>query len=316
MTHAPSNASLAPLQALSESIASTVDHIAKFTVSVRGRGRHALGSGVVWRQGILVTAAHIFGRAPAAASIIGAQGQRSDVTLVGTDAPTDLALFRLPAGDLPAAELADAAALRPGALAVLVGRSQDGDLSSSLVMINRASGPWQTWMGGQLDRLIRLDAGVHDGLSGGPVANAAGGVVGIATSALSRTYGAVIPASTISRVVDELLAKGHVARAFLGISAQPVPVSQVPGGTVQDGPPGSGLLITSLLAGGPAAQAGVLVGDILMNVADHRAASLPDLRHTLAAHIGKSVRVSLIRGGLPAEVAVTVGQWPTEARAC
>jgi S1-C subfamily serine protease len=314
MTHAPSNASLAPLQALSESIASTVDHIAKFTVSVQGRGRHALGSGVVWRSGLLVTAAHIFGRAPAAASIVTAQRERADITLVGTDAATDLALFRLPDNDLPAADLADAAAVRTGELAVLVGRSQDGEVTSSLTMINRASGPWQTWLGGHLDRLIRLDGGVHDGLSGAPVANAAGAVFGIATSALSRTYGTVIPESTVSRVADELLAKGHVARAFLGISAQAVAVAQVPRSA--DGAPSSGLLITSLLPGGPAAQAGVLVGDIVVDVADRRAASLPDLRYSLASHIGKDVRVSLIRGGLPAEVVLTVGQWPTEARAC
>jgi S1-C subfamily serine protease len=314
MTQLP--VSLAPLQALSESIASTVDRIAKSTVSVRGRGRHALGSGVVWRDGLLVTAAHIFGRAPAAASIVTAQGARADITLVGTDAPTDLALFRLPDSDLPAAALADAAAVRTGQLAVLVGRSQDGDLTASLAMINRASGAWQTWLGGHLDRLIRLDGGVHDGLSGGPVANAAGAVFGIATSALSRTYGTVVPESTVARVVDELLAKGHVARAFLGISAQSVAVSRVPGSAPIDGAPSSGLLITSLLPDGPAAQAGVLVGDIVVDVADQRAASLPDLRHSLATHIGKNVRISLIRGGLPAEVVVTVGQWPTEARAC
>jgi S1-C subfamily serine protease len=307
---------MTPLQALSESIASTVDHVAKSTVSVRGRGRHALGSGVVWRPGILVTVAHIFERAPAAASIVTAPGERADITLVGTDAPTDLALFRLPDSDLPATDVARAAAARAGQLAVLVGRSQDGEVTSSLATINRTSGPWQTWLGGHLDRLIRLDGGVHDGLSGGPVADATGAVFGIATSALSRTYGTVVPESTVSRVVDELLAKGHVARAFLGISAQPVAVSHAAGTTRGDSAPSSGLLITSLLPGGPAAQAGVLVGDIVVEVQDQRAASLPDLRYSLATHIGKNVRVSLIRGGLPAEVLVTVGQWPTEARPC
>ena len=76
------------------------------------------------------------------------------------------------------------------------------------------------------------------------------------------------------------------------------------------------MLITSLLPGGPATQAGLLVGDIVLEVADHRAASLPELRDALAGNIGKSVHVSLIRGGSPAQVDVTVGQWPTEARAC
>jgi len=78
----------------------------------------------------------------------------------------------------------------------------------------------------------------------------------------------------------------------------------------------AGLLITSMLPGGPAAQAGLLVGDIVVDVGEHRAASVPELRDALTGNVGKSVRLSLIRGGTPAEVEVTVGQWPSEARAC
>jgi len=316
MTHGPENANIGALQALSESVAATVGRIERSTVAVRGRRRHALGSGVVWKPGVLVTAAHIFGRAPAAASIVTAPDGAIDVTLVGTDAPTDLAVFRLPGTELPAASLAEAADVRAGQLALLVGRSEEGEVTASLTMVNRTSGAWQTWLGGRLDRLIRLDGGVHEGLSGSTVANASGAVFGMATSALSRSYGIVVPESTVSRVVEELLAKGHVARAFLGVSAQPVAVAGTPGQVPGEGEVSSGLLITSLQPGGPAAQAGVLVGDIVVDVEQHRAQSLHDLRHSLADNIGKTVRVSLIRGGLPAQVSVTVGQWPTEARVC
>ena len=295
------NTNLTPLQALSEALASAVETVAASTVAVRGRGRHALGSGVVWRPGILVTAAHVFGRAPAIASVIAAQQGAADLALVGVDAPTDLAVFRLPDEQMPAVETSSSASARAGQLAVLVGRSQGAEATASLSVIHRVSGPWQTWLGGRIDRLIRLDAGLRDGQSGGPVADAAGKVFGMATSALSRTTGIVIPDSTISRVVDELLARGHVARAFLGISAQPAE---------------AGLLVTAMLPGGPAAQAGLLVGDILVDVGEHRAVSMSELRDALAGNIGKSVRVSLIRGGAPAEVDVTVGQWPAEARAC
>jgi len=272
----------------------------------------------------MVTVAHAFGRVPATASVITAQQAGADATLVGTDPPTDLAVFRLPDDALPAVDRSNSAVVRPGQLAILVGRSPGADLTASVSVINRVAGAWQTWLGGHMDRLIRLDAGPHDGLSGAPVADAAGKVFGLATSGLSRSYGVVVPESTISRVVDELLAKGHVARAFLGISVQPVEVSKAPafalrataGKSAEAGIPEAGLLITSLLPGGPATQAGLLVGDIVLEVADHRAASLPELRDALAGNIGKSVHVSLIRGGSPAQVDVTVGQWPTEARAC
>jgi serine protease Do len=312
------------LQAFSDSIASVVEDIAASTVAVRGRGRHALGCGLVWRPGILVTAAHVFGRAPAAASVITAQKTTADLALVGTDPPTDLAVFRLPDEVLPAVHISSSTGARAGQLAIVVGRSQGAEVTAGVSVIHRVSGPWQTWLGGHIDQLIRLDAGLHDGMSGAAVADATGQVFGMATSALSRNDGIVVPDSTISRVVDELLARGHVARAFLGISAQPVPVLNMPTSALRAtaGEPAdaqaakAGLLITSMLPGGPAAQAGLLVGDIVIDVGEHRAASVPELRDALAGNVGKSVRVSLIRGGTPAEVDVTVGQWPAEARAC
>ncbi len=324
MSQLRNNANLASLQAFSDSIASVVEDIAASTVAVRGRGRHALGCGLVWRPGILVTAAHVFGRAPATASVITAQRTAADLTLVGTDPPTDLAVFRLPDEVWPAVRVSSSTGARAGQLAILVGRSQGGEVSAGVSVIHQVSGPWQTWLGGHVDRLIRLDAGLHDGMSGAPVADASGQVFGMATSALSRNDGIVVPESTISRVVDELLARGHVARPFLGISAQPVPlpdlVTSAHGGTA--GSPAeaqgakAGLLITSMLPGGPAAQAGLLVGDIVIDVDEHRAASVPQLRDALTGSVGKNVRLSLIRGGTPAEVEVTVGQWPAEARAC
>jgi len=305
-----------PLQALSDSIASVVETIATSTVALRGRGRHALGCGVVWQPGILVTAAHVFGRAPATASAVTSQQAGADLTLVGADSSTDLAVFRLPDSGLPAVGGSNCAEVRPGQLAIVVGRSAGSDVTARVSAIHRASGAWQTWLGGQMDRLICLDGGLRDGLSGAPVADAAGQVFGIATSALSRSDAVVVPGSTICRVVDELLARGHVARAFLGIGVQPVAVASASTGASGGPESGSGLLITSLQAGGPATQAGLLVGDIVLEVADRRAASVPELRDALVGHIGKSVHVALIRGGSPAQVDVTVGQWPLEARAC
>jgi serine protease Do len=315
MTQVVQGAVAGPLQAFSESIASTVEKIAGSTVALRGRGRHALGCGVVWRPGILVTSAHVFGRAPAAVSVVMAGQEVREAALVGADAPTDLAVFRIAAGEAPAADLSTSNRVRAGELAILVGRSQGGDPTASVAVVNRVSGAWETWLGGRIDRLIRLDAGLHDGQSGAAVAGCAGQVFGIATSALSRTYAIVVPESTVSHVVDQLLFKGHVARAFLGIGAQSVRIAPTAGRPAA--PEGeAGLLITSLAPGGPAAEAGLLVGDIVVDVAEHRAASVPALRDALAGNIGKEVHVSLIRGGVPTQLDVTVGQWPAEARVC
>ena len=202
--------------------------------------------------------------------------------------------------------------MRAGQFVIAVGRSDDGDALASAGLVNRVGGPWQTWLGGSVDRLIRLDGGIYDGLSGAPVADAAGAVIGIATAALSRSYGIVVPAATVSRVVDALLAHGRVARPWLGIGAQPValPVSApAPGGEQ------SGLLVTSLAADGPAERAGLLIGDIIVRAAGGAAANLRELRQALAAHIGQSVALAVLRGGAPLQLQTSVGERPLE-RGC
>jgi serine protease Do len=301
-----------PLAAFSDGVANIVEMVGASTLSLPGRHRRGLASAVVWRPGVVVTAAHVFRRNPAAISLLAGEGSSVEATLAGIDSPTDIAVFRVAEEAAPAADLGDPSALRAGSLAIAVGRSASGDLTASYGIVNRSSGPWQTWLGGQLDRMIRLDGGLYPGLSGGPVADAGGKVVGIATSALSRSHGMVVPATTVTRVVEALLAQGHVPRAFLGIGAQPVAVRSQEGG----GADAAGLLITGLVAGGPAASAGMLVGDILVGVDGKPAASLHELRAGLADKVGQAVQATVHRGGVPAELKLDVGQWPTEKRRC
>ena len=303
-----------PLRAHSDRLAAIVDTLAASTVAVIGR-RHPVASGVVWRTGLVVTAAHVFRRTPAAVTLVAAGGHELAATLVGIDSPTDLALFRLAdEASLPPLAFGTPAALRAGHVAIAVGRAAEGDTIASAGIVNRVGGPWQTWLGGPIDRLIRLDGGVYDGLSGAPVADASGEVIGTATSALSRSYGVVVPLETVDRVVDALLSHGRVAPPWLGIGAQSVPLpgaAAAPGDAEQ-----TGLLITSLASGGPAARAGLLIGDIIVRAAESAAADLRALRQALAAHVGKSVTLAVLRGGHPLELRTEVGEWPGERRCC
>jgi S1-C subfamily serine protease len=309
-----SSAGIDPLRAHSDRLAAIVETVSASTVAVIGR-RHAVASGVAWRAGLVVTAAHVFRRTPAAVTLVAAGGREIAATLVGIDSPTDLALFRL-ADDASIAPVAfgTAGVVQAGHLAIAVGRAAEGDTIASAGIVNRVGGPWQTWLGGPVDHLIRLDGGVYDGLSGAPVADASGEVIGTATSALSRSYGVVVPAATIDRVVDALLAHGRVTRAWLGIGAQSVPLpdaADAPGAGER-----SGLLITSLASGGPAERAGMLIGDIVVRAAESASANLRELRAALAAHVGKSVTLAVLRGGQPLELRADVGEWPGERRCC
>jgi len=306
-----------PFAAVSDALAALVQTVAAGTFAVRGR-RGTLATAVLWQPGLVVTAAHVFRRTPAAITLVGAEGRTVEATLVGIDSSTDIALFRLAladtAGFAPVA-LGDAAGIRAGNFVVVVGRSGEGDAIASSGIVNRAAGAWQTWLGGSLDRLIRLDGGVYDGLSGAPVADARGAVIGLATAALSRSYGIVVPTATVARVVAALLANGHVARPWLGIGAQPVPVAGKAGESEAKAAT-TGLLISSLAPGGPAERAGLLIGDIVLRAAGEIAADLRALRDALAAHVGKVATLSILRGGVAREVEVQVGEWPTERRFC
>ena len=306
MDQPATNEATAALRAHSEAMAAIVDTIGAATVAVLGR-RGTVASGVVWKSGLVVTAAHVFRRTPAAVTLVAAGGRSLAATLVGIDSATDLVLFRLAEPEALAPIAAgDAATIRAGHTVVVVGRSGEGDAIASAGIVNRVGGPWQTWLGGSIDRLIRLDGGVYDGLSGAAVADASGALIGVATAALSRSYGIVVPAATVSRVVDALAAQGRVARPWLGIGAQSVPVeSAAPGAAEQ-----SGLLVTALVAGGPAERAGVRIGDIIVRAAESAAANLRELRQALAAHVGGIVTLGILRGGAPLDLSAEVGEWP------
>lgn len=290
-----------PLADLSDTLAALVDRLAPGTLAVVGRHRRAAATATVWRDGgLAVTAAHALRHSPAALTLVGDGGRGVDASVVGTDSATDLALLRLADTALPAVAGEAAGTVKPGQLVIAIGRSGDGDPVASHGVVNRASGPWQTWLGGEIDRLIRLDGGIHDGLSGALVADARGAVIGIATAALSRSYGIVVPTATVDRVVDQLLAQGHAGRGFLGVGAQP---ASLPDGR-------AGLLVTGLMPDGAAARAGLMVGDLIVRIGGVATPTLQAMRAALAGRSGQAVDVEVVRGGAPLTVPVTVGDWP------
>ena len=163
------------------------------------------------------------------------------------------------------------------------------------------SGPWRTWRGGRLDRYIRLDLTLYPGSSGGLVLNSAGEALGIATSALSRIAGLAIPAATIDRVVDEVLSRGRVARGYLGVGLQPVELPDHQ----------KGLIVLSLEPQGPAAQAGVLIGDVLVALGGAHVADTDDIQTVLeTGGVGNAIEVQVVRGGTPHSLAITIGERP------
>lgn len=286
------------LAALSNALAGAVERAGRSVVAVHARPRFS-SSGVIWRPGVIVTAQHTIHREDEITVTL-PDGVNRPATLAGGDPGTDVAVLRLaePAGEAvpePAAEV------RPGYLTLAVGRSEDSGVNATLGIISAVNGPWRTWRGGRLDQYLRLDLTMYPASSGGLVIDSAGATIGVATSALSRLAGLAIPATTINRVVDDLLARGRVSRGYLGVGLQPVVLPDHR----------KGLIVLSVEPSGPAATAGVLVGDILMSLNGQTIEDTDDVQTALeTAGAGKGVEAALLRGGARTTLQVTVGERP------
>jgi S1-C subfamily serine protease len=295
------------LAALSDDLAGAVERAAPFVVAVNGRGRLP-SSGVIWRDGVVVTAEHSLKR-DEDLSVILADGRKVGATLAGRDPGTDVAVLKVEhSGAAPA--FAPAGSVKTGNLALAIARSPDLGATATMGVISAVAGSWSTWRGGRLDQYIRLDVSLYPGSSGAAVIDTAGRVLGIATSALSRAAGVGIPAATVDRVAGELLSKGRVTRGYLGLGLQPVglPEHLINKLKLQAD---SGLIVLTAEPGGPAGSAGILVGDVLIALDGKAVEDMQNLQAVLAGDtVGKTVKAAILRGGELAEVAIVVGERP------
>jgi S1-C subfamily serine protease len=294
------------LVALSNELADAVERAGRWTIAIHAR-RRIPSSGVVWRAGVVVAASHTI-RRDEDITLTLPDGATVAATLAGRDPGTDLAVFRLPesAPTVDSAPLAPEDALRVGALVVAVGRPGD-NVTASLGAISAVGGEWRTWQGGRVDRFVRLDLAIYDGFSGGPLVDAAGRVLGVNTSGLTRAAPVAIPVSTVTRGTDEMLAKGHVRRGYAGVAVQPV---EIPERLVREHalPAESAVLVVAVEPSGPADRAGILIGDVLIAL---DGAPLREPTDLLAGLSGRNpVEVRLIRGGTPVSVSLTPGDRP------
>jgi len=293
---------------ISDELAETVRAAEPHIVSIRAR-RHYPSSGILWRSGAIVTADHGIHREDDITVML-AGGKTVAAALAGRDPRTDLAVLKLQTPDPAAESLKHAGAVKVGELALVIGRSPDSGVNASLGIVSASSGPWRTWRGGQLDAYIRLDAKLFPQSTGGAVVNARGELIGVATSALSRIAGLAIPTSTVKSVTEKLLQKGLVPRGYLGIGAQAVPFSEELQKKLAI-PNSSGLILLAVEPGGPADQAGILLGDIVTAIDDTLIENIDDLQaYSDSGVVGKSVKIKYVRGGALKESALTVQERP------
>ena len=295
--------SAASWSGLSRSLTETIEAMQDSIVTVHGGGR-STASGVVWRPGVIVTTRHALRRSDSLQITL--HGEPVPAKVAGQDAGTDLAVLRVEPSIGKPIEAAGDAHLHVGEVVLAVGRSGLGDLSASAGIIARIGNGWRTWRGGQIDRLIRPDLRLYVGQSGSALVNEKRQVLGINSAALARQAVITIPTSTIDRVVDAILERGHVPRPFLGAAMQAVPVPDASRAHYAEGVD-QALLVLHVEPQAPAAAAGILVGDLVLSVNGVGVHSLHQVQHQLAGlKVGDPLPVVVIRGGVTMNLTVTL----------
>jgi S1-C subfamily serine protease len=280
--------------ALSKQLADAAAGVSASVVALQGK-RHS-SSGIVWSRDSVVTANHALGRDDEI-SLITAPGKAVSARVAGRDPSTDLAVLRLHEPlEAPATPWADASNLRVGDLVLALGRTRRGNIVASSGIVSGLLGRWRTWRGGELDQFIRPDLNLYPGFSGGPLVNAEGKIIGLNTAGLHRS-GITVPAATIARVAKELLEKGRIEKPYLGLAMQAVPVPETLR-TRLNLKTGGGLLVAHVESNSPADKAGILLGDVLVEIAGTTVTDTDAIQGVLRSRKpGDSIAFGLIRGG-------------------
>jgi S1-C subfamily serine protease len=270
---------------------------------IRVRG-HSLRSGTLWRKDVVVASEQTLPGA-AEVEVVLADGGTFAARVVGRDTGTNIAVLRIDGSPQPAWSAATPP--QPGALVLALAADGAGGTAVRLGAVHSVGPAWHSRAGGRIDRRIGLDVRLGRGEEGGPVIDAAGGLLGISTLGPRRRV-LVIPAATVERVLEPLLTTGRIARGWLGAAVQPV---LVPEALRDEAGQAQGLMVLGVTRDGPAAQAGVLMGDILVALDGAALGSMSRLAELLGPDaVGKRTELRLIRAGTVQSISATVGERP------
>jgi len=298
----------AALDAYSRTVVQVAEQLLPSVASLRhGRGN---GSAVILSSdGLLLTSAHVVAGSQVGTAVFH-DGSELPYDVVGRDHLSDLAVVRVPVGDVPAAKLGDAATLKVGQLVVAVGSplGYAGSVSAGVVS---ALGRSITTIDGRRARVvegvIQTDAALHPGNSGGALATSDASVVGINTAVIGpgigQGLGLAVPLDpTTTRIVSALIADGRVRRAEIGLAGGSRPL---PPRVADQLDRRRGVEVTGVVTGGPAAAAGLRPEDILVELDGSPVETIGDLQRLLTGErVGRAMMAIVVRGGTRLELRI------------
>jgi S1-C subfamily serine protease len=289
---------------LSNALVQATDHAAPFVVAVHPEARGS-SSGLIWRPGVIVTAEHAL-RRDEEIQVTLPNGRIVPAILAGRDPSTDLAVLKCPdaGAALPGG---DAAAIKPGSITLVVGRTRASGPVAALGVVSLVVSERQTWNGSSLAPYVRLDVSLQPTAVGGAVVDAHGKVVGMASPRFARFGAIAIPSPTVDRVADTLLQKGRIPRGYLGVALQSVRLPDHMRQSLRHSEK-TAVIVLEVEPDSPAQRAGMVIGDILISLAG-RSVSRPESVHAQLGgeNIDKPLVAKIVRGGVVQNVTITVG---------
>lgn len=290
---------------LSDALADAAEKAGKATVLVNAR-RRMPASGIAYASDLILTADHVVEREEGIKVIL-ADGAEVSARVAGRDAGSDLAVLKLERSTNTVAEATKSPA-RLGQIALALGRPSPDGIEASLGTVSAIGGPIRTGRGGMLERYLRTDSISYPGFSGGPLVAADGTILGLNTSGLANGAAVTVPADIAWSIAGTLVQHGRIKRGYLGIRSQTVEIPEASQKALQR-EQATGLLIVGVEKGSPAAEGGLIVGDILVGVAGEPILHQDELFTRLNGDVvGKSTPIDLIRGGQPQTLNVVIGE--------
>jgi S1-C subfamily serine protease len=305
------------LDAFSRAVVGVAEKVGPAVVSInvqngrqRSRFRGGTASGVIIAQdGFVLTNNHVVENAKSL-EISLTDGRTVPARIIGTDSATDLAVVRLETNGLPVAELGNSESLRVGQLVIAIGNPLGFQSTVATGVISALGRSLRSQSGRLIENVIQTDVPLNPGNSGGPLVDSRGRVIGLNTAMIFMAQGIsfAVPVNTAKWVVGELLARGKVRRAYLGLAGQVRPIDRrlqrllgVEGSTAIEA--------FSVEKDGPADRAGMQRGDLIYALNGDKVANVDDIHRLLAEHPpGWQIKLSILRKRDLKELHIVTGE--------
>jgi Do/DeqQ family serine protease len=286
------------------------------------RVERGTGSGfIIDAAGIILTNAHVVEGADTVTVTL-KDGRELQGEVLGQDALTDVAVVRVQAADLPTVAMGNSDALRPGEWAIAIGNplGLDNTVTAGIISATGRTSA-QIRVPDKRVEFIQTDAAINPGNSGGPLLNEAGEVIGMNTAIIggAQGLGFAIPIKTAQEIAGELIAKGRVEHAYLGIQMrsltpelkQRINSDRRAGLSIQAD---QGVIVLGVMRNSPAAQAGLQPGDVIVRMNGAAVTEADAVQQQVqATPVGEPIQIELNRNGRTLNLAVRTGALPVEA---